>query len=113
MIIAALITVSFASCGKKSDNTAVVAAVSGKAEIIRNGDNPKQLKVKDILEINDVVITGADSFLSIKLGNMSMVNIVEKTNLKISSLGTGKEFFLENGKVYSKISSTQKLLLRW
>ncbi len=103
-----LMIISSTSCGKKADNMAVVAAVIGKVELIKSGEKPKQLRVKDILEKNDIVKTGAGSFVSIQIGNSSMVNILEKSSLKISSLDSGKEFFLEQGKVFSKILKLEK-----
>jgi hypothetical protein len=108
IITAAVLIISITACAKKSGDIAVVVALIGKAELIKPNDKPKQLKVKDTLEKNDVVKTEADSFLSIQVGNSSMVNLMEKTSLKISSLEKSKEFFLDQGKVFSKIVKLEK-----
>ncbi len=108
MIIFTLMIISVTSCSKKTGDEAVVAAVLGKAEIIKSGGKPKQLRVKDKLEKNDIIKTGTGSFVSIQIGNSSMINILEKSSLKFSSLDSGKEFFLDQGKVFSKILKLEK-----
>ncbi len=71
--------------GKSWEAKIHIWIVDGRAVVIRSGES-YQLKKNDVLELDDIIITGEDSFLIIKFGYESKIKLFENSRLKIDEL---------------------------
>ncbi|MBT6326233.1 MAG: hypothetical protein HOJ35_09705, partial [Bdellovibrionales bacterium] len=71
--------------GKSWEAKVHIWVVDGKAVVMRSGES-YQLKENDVLELDDIIITGENSFLIIKFGYQSKIKLFENSRLKIDEL---------------------------
>lgn len=103
-LIFILMTLLFVvSCQSPSNKTIQAVFIVGQVEKILPGQNPVAIQFSDILPENTMIQTGMNSICYLKIGNLGLVKIREKTQIVLEKLIEGLELSISKGSVLNKV----------
>jgi hypothetical protein len=98
------------SCGKKDVHQTVVIWRVGEVELQRQGESARQIELQDIVKQGDRIVTKANSFAVLQIGDMATVRVQAESEIAFSNLNdpAAIEMALNKGQVLSKVDKLAK-----
>ena len=105
-----LVSVMSISCGKLKPADAVISFYSGTATLQSGSEQPRAVKVQDVVKDGDVIETGEKSSVIVQVGDELLVRFEANTKVVVTSITdiAKRQINLEKGKVLSSVSKLKK-----
>lgn len=98
------------SCGKKDVHQTVVIWRVGEVELQRQGEVARQVELQDVVKQGDRIVTKANSFAVLQIGDRATVRVQAESEIAFSNLNdpAAIEMALDKGQVLSKVDKLSK-----
>jgi len=98
------------SCGKKDTGQTVVIWRVGEVELQRQGEAARQVELQDIVKQGDRIVTKANSFAVLQIGDRATVRVQADSEIAFSNINdpAAIEMALDRGQVLSKVDKLAK-----
>jgi hypothetical protein len=98
------------SCKKEAPAEAIATFIVGDVKLLRQNENPRQIKHGDKMAAHDIIKTGKNSLFSFQVGDSAVIRITANTTVLIEKLLTDNvnKLFLEQGRVMESVKKLTK-----
>ncbi len=96
------------SGAKKKGEPVVVSALAGDVQVIHAKEKARPAKHLEELNEGDTIFVGKKSFAALQYGSDMVIKLSPNTKMRVSTIGSQSQVYLDQGKLFSKVSKLKK-----